>query len=299
MIRRTVPEGASAAMERVVTVDGRPVRYLTAGTGPAVVLLHGLGESPADWAAVLAQLAPSRAVYAPALPGFDGRGDPADVSAESYARFVGRFLDALEVERAVLVGHSLGGLAALLFALAAPERVTTLGLVGSGGLGREVSPALAAISERVLGELGVVWSRTPVGAVQRVGAKALLLFGRPWLVPPGWLAEQYRLARRPGFLDTALAALRDQVDRGGQRRVLLRRLDGLRVPALLVWGDQDRVVPVDHARRAAARLPDARVAVLPACGHLPHVEDPAAFGRALVAFLDDPHRRTGSAPASS
>ena len=146
MIRHPVPEGGSAAVERVVTVDGRPVRYLTAGTGPAVVLLHGLGESPADWAAVLARLAPSRAVYAPALPGFGGQGDPADVSSESYARFVGRFLDALEVER-------------------------------------EVSPGLAAISEPVLGELGVVWSRTPVGAVRAPAPRRCC--GRPRGTAPG------------------------------------------------------------------------------------------------------------------
>ena len=68
--------GGWPAMERVVTVEDHPVRYLSAGTGPELVLLHGLGESPADWAAVLPRLAASRAVYAPALPGFDGHGGP-------------------------------------------------------------------------------------------------------------------------------------------------------------------------------------------------------------------------------
>jgi pimeloyl-ACP methyl ester carboxylesterase len=73
-------------MERVVTIDDHPVRYLSAGTGPELVLLHGLGESPADWAAVLPRLAAARAVYAPALPGFDAHGGPAVVSAEGYVR---------------------------------------------------------------------------------------------------------------------------------------------------------------------------------------------------------------------
>jgi pimeloyl-ACP methyl ester carboxylesterase len=282
-------------MDRVVTVDGQSVRYLAAGTGPAVVLLHGLGESSADWAAVLARLSQSRAVYAPTLPGFQGYDGAADVSADGHASFVGRFLDAVGLQQAVLVGHSLGGLAALLFALASPDRVTALCLVGGGGLGREVSPALATLSEPLVGEVGIAWSRTPVGAAQRAWGKALLLFGRPWRIPAAWLVEQYRLARRPGFLDAALAALRDQVGPAGQRRVLLDRLRRLRVPVLLVWGDQDRVVPVAQARRAAARLPDATVAVVPACGHLPHVEDPAAFGRALVAFLDQADQRTGRA----
>jgi pimeloyl-ACP methyl ester carboxylesterase len=105
------------------------------------------------------------------------------------------------------------------------------------------------------------------------------------------------LACRPRFLETTLAALRDQVGPAGQRRVLLERLGGLEVPVLLVWGAQDRVVPVAHARRAAARLPDATLVVLPSCGHLPHVEDPAAFSRTLTAFLNAP-RSQGRAPAS-
>jgi predicted alpha/beta-fold hydrolase len=99
---------ADSLMERIVVVDGRSVRYLAAGSSPAVVLLHGLGEGPSDWVAVLARLARSRAVYAPALPGFDGHRGAAEASAEGHARFLGRFLDAVGLRRVVLVGHSVG-----------------------------------------------------------------------------------------------------------------------------------------------------------------------------------------------
>ena len=80
--------------------------------------------------------------------------------------------------------------------------------------------------------------------------------------------------------------------------MLLERLGDLRVPVLLVWGGRDRVVPIAHARRAAARLPHATVAVFSTCGHLPHVEDPPAFSRELVTFLDGPTAQIGPTPVS-
>jgi pimeloyl-ACP methyl ester carboxylesterase len=96
-------------MERVVTVKGHRVRYLAAGSGRALVLLHGLGQSPADWSRSFPGSPRRGRLCAPALPGFDGQDEPADVSAEGYARFLGQFLDAVGVERAAVVGHSLGG----------------------------------------------------------------------------------------------------------------------------------------------------------------------------------------------
>jgi pimeloyl-ACP methyl ester carboxylesterase len=154
------------------------------------------------------------------------------------------------------------------------------------------------MSEPVLGELGVAWSRTRPGAIQRAWPRLCCCSGvRGW--PAGWLAEQYRLACRPRFLflDTTLAALRDQVGLAGQRRVLLERLGGLEVPVLLVWGAQDRVVPVAHARRAAARFPMPRwwccLLRAPAARR-----GPGPFSRTLTAFLNAP-RSHGRAPASA
>jgi 4,5:9,10-diseco-3-hydroxy-5,9,17-trioxoandrosta-1(10),2-diene-4-oate hydrolase len=114
-----------------------------------------------------------------------------------------------------------------------------------------------------------------------------LLFAHPGSVPPEWIKEQYRLAQQPGFLEAALAALRAQVDLRGQREVLLDRLSGLEMPTLVVWGVSDRVFPVSQAREATARLREGSLALIPACGHLPHVERPDRFVGALGRFLGE------------
>src|SRR3712207_4334578 len=127
--------------ERSVEVDGLPIRYLIAGTGPPLVLLHGAGDNALDWKWVMPDLATTHRVYAPHLPGSPNSARPAvDYSPAFFERFVGGFLDALGIEGAAMVGNSLGGLIALRFALSNPARVADLVLIDSAGLGRAVNP---------------------------------------------------------------------------------------------------------------------------------------------------------------
>jgi pimeloyl-ACP methyl ester carboxylesterase len=175
--------------------------------------------------------------------------------------------------------------AALRLALHSPGRVTALCLVGAAGLGAQVSLALRQLTLPAVGEAAVGWGQTPLGAAQRALLRVPLLFANPARVPPGWLAEQYRLGMLPGFLATTLAALRGQVGPAGQRHVLIDDLPRLTVPTLLLWGDRDRVVPVAHARAAVQRVPHADLAILPATGHLPQVEQPDWFVASVLAFL--------------
>jgi 2-hydroxy-6-oxonona-2,4-dienedioate hydrolase len=127
--------------------------------------------------------------------------------------------------------------------------------------------------------------RTPIGAYQRAWGRAALLFARPGSVPRGWLAEQRRLALSPGYLEAHLATLRAQVSPGGQREVLVDQLSLLKMPTLVVWGASDRVFPESQARDAAARLHEGSLAVIPDCGHMPHVECPDLFVAALNEFF--------------
>jgi pimeloyl-ACP methyl ester carboxylesterase len=234
-------------------------------------------------------LARAHRVYAPDLPGSGGSAKPAvdRYSPVFFERFVGAFLDTLGVERAAVVGNSLGGLAGLRFALSEPERVTALGLVASAGLGRKVSPALRSLSLPGYGRMAIAWGRRRPGAAQRALGRSALVFARPWRVPREWLKEQYQLARLPGFLKAQLATVRAQVGIRGQREVLLDRLPDLQTPTLVVWGVRDRVLPPSQAHEAITRLPNGSLELIPNCGHLPQVEYPERFASSLARFLGE------------
>jgi pimeloyl-ACP methyl ester carboxylesterase len=270
-----------------VEIDGLPIRYLAGGEGPSLVLLHGAGDNALDWQWVMPTLAATHRVYAPDLPGSPDSARPAaDYSPAFFERFVAAFVDALDIGRATFVGNSLGGLIALRLALSEPERAGALVLVDSAGLGRAVNPAFTSVNVPGLGEAALPFWRTPVGAYQRAWGRTALLFAHPpGSVPREWVAEQCRLALSPGYLEAHLAVLRTQVGFGGQREVLVDQLPLLEIPTLVVWGARDRVFPECQARVAAARLQEGSLAVVPDCGHMPHVECPDRFLAALDDFL--------------
>jgi 4,5:9,10-diseco-3-hydroxy-5,9,17-trioxoandrosta-1(10),2-diene-4-oate hydrolase len=276
-VNATIEEGS-------IVVEGLTARYFVAGAGPALVLLHGDGDSKFSWTWVLPALARTYRVYALDLPGF-GDVQLSDYRPEFFVRFVAGFLDALDIPRAAVIGNSFGGLVALRLALAAPARVSALGLVDSAGLGVAMTPMATSLSFPGYGEAALGWGRTPFGAAQRNWLRDTLLFARPGRVPAAWYAEQERLARRPGFGAATLAALRAIVGPGGQRDVLLWQLPRLTIPTLVLWGANDMVFPAWQAYAANASLRRGRLTVLPDCGHLPHVERPAETVAAITDFL--------------
>jgi len=183
---------ANAAVEaQNVEIDGLPIRYLAAGEGPPLILLHGAGDNALDWRWVMPSLAATYRVYAPDLPGSPDSARPAAAYSPVYfERFVVGFLDALGIERAAMVGNSLGGLIALRVALSEPARVTALVLVDSAGLGRAINPAFTSVNVPGLGEAAAPFWRTSVGAYQRAWGRTALLFAHPpESVPREWLAD--------------------------------------------------------------------------------------------------------------
>jgi len=281
--------------DRHVVVDGLHTQYLEAGMGPTLVLLHGHEQSATGWRWIVPALALTHRVVALSLPGHGDTdaGDGAHAPGTDLAPFVTAFLDTLGVERLDVVGHSAGGAVATRMALDDPDRIRTLCLVDSAGLGREVHPLLALDTLPGFGELAIVISRLPGGNVGRSIMSAAMLFARPWTVPAEFFTEQHALARRPGQLEASTAMARAMFGPTGQRQILLDRLDALTMPTLVMWGGCDYVLPVAHAHTAVRRLPHGRLALFPGCGHLPHVEQPARFATVLGAWLAEQHSTAG------
>lgn len=275
--------------ERRINVGGLTTRYFRAGNdGLPLVLLHGDSASALDWSWVLPTLGATHRVYAPDFPGFGESAKPSlDYSPEFLRQFLVDFLDALGIERAVLVGNSLGGLVCLRFALSRPEQVAALVLVDSSGLGYSVTPALSQLTLPLYGEAAISWCQTPLGAKQRSWLRTSLLFAHPSQVPDVWLAEQERMAQMPGFLQATLSSLRAQLNVFGQRQILLDSLGQLQMPTLVVWGTDDLVFPKAQAQDAVSRLQQGHLAFIPDCGHLPHIERPKLFSAELSKFLNE------------
>ncbi len=278
---------------RVATIGKLRTRYLTAGrpseagNGPALVLLHGGGESALSWRWVIPALAERYYVLAPDLPG-SGDSDlvGSDYEAGFYARFAGDFVEAMEIDRAVVIGHSLGGLAAIEMALQdRGKRACALVLIDSAGLGRELLPALRLLTLPGLGEWSTLCASSPLGQIQRLCWRALGCFADPASVPVDWYVDQFWTGQRAGLLWDQLAVSRSLFGQDGQNEIVLDRLSHLDVPVLLVWGDADEIIPIAHAQQALRQLRSGRLAVIPDCGHMPQVERPELLLEAVLPFL--------------
>ena len=275
--------GVDLIAQRWVSVDGITVHYVTAGDGPPLLLLHGLGASHLVWQSNIVPLAEQYTVIAPDLPGHGDSDKPRmDYSVGAGVRLVAGFLEAVGVSQLVgLVGNSLGGMLALRAAVALPTLTQSLVLVDSGGLGRELPLAVRLLTVPFLGEI----MRHPKLGGSRFVLKSV--FYDPSKVSPD-LADQLRhIWAMPGAREAVLRALRHAATLRGLRRelMLLGALRELSMPLLIVWGARDRVIPVAHARAAAQQARDVRLEIIPQCGHWPQMEAPEVFNPLLMEFL--------------
>ncbi|MCW2777115.1 MAG: alpha/beta hydrolase fold protein [Frankiales bacterium] len=259
------------------------------GTAPAVLLVHGIGDTNRTWTDVLPRLARTRTVVAPDLLGHGASDKPrADYSVGGFANGMRDLLCVLGIERATVVGHSLGGGVAQQLVYQYPQLCERLVLVASGGLGLEVNPLLrlAALPGASLAIGASVRSpvRLPVLLAARVAASAGLV--DPWDVDE--VTHVWSGLRDASTRSAFLRTLRGVIDLRGQSVTSADRLYlAARVPTLLVWGDRDPILPVGHARRCAALLPTARLEVVARAGHQPHRTDPERFVALLERFLDE------------
>ncbi len=272
---------------RHARIHGHDIRYRIAGEGPVILLIHGMAGSSLTWRAVAKHLARDYTVIAPDLLGHGESAKPmGDYSLGAYASGLRDLLvGALGIESATVVGQSLGGGVAMQLAYQHPELCQRLVLVASGGLGREVSWVLRALTlpgaEYVLPPLFPRW-------VRRAGDKVMhSLLDRGVRAPH--IAEMWSayasLTETPNR-DAFIRTLRAVIDPGGQSVSARDRLYlAAAVPTLIAWGDCDDIIPVAHAHAAHALLPQSRLEIFEGAGHFLHVEYPQRFAELLHDFV--------------
>jgi pimeloyl-ACP methyl ester carboxylesterase len=272
-----------------VSLHGHRVNFNIAGHGPPVVLIHGVAGRAAQWDQTAQLLAENYTVVAPDLLGHGDSAKPrGDYSLGAHASGIRDLLIGLDIERASVVGHSLGGGIAMQFAYQFPERCERLVLVSSGGLGDEVHPLLRAATlpgsefvlpllahPRVLGVASVI-----PRMLGRVGLRT-----RPDLTE---MARGYQSLANAEARSAFIHTVRGVIDPTGQRINASDRLYlTSRMPSLIVWGCHDRIIPVEHAQPAHEAMPGSRLELFDEAGHFPHLDDPVRFAHTLEAFFHE------------
>jgi pimeloyl-ACP methyl ester carboxylesterase len=269
-----------------VRIHGEAVAYRRGGQGPVLLLLHGIAGSSGTWLAAMRLLKDDFTVIAPDFLGHGKSAKPlGDYSLGNHASGVRDFLHVLDIERVTVIGQSFGGGVALQFAYQFPELCERLVLVDAGGLGREVSWLLRLIT------LPAVEYVMPVlfpGFARDWGDSVVKFLGDRGLRSARGM-EMWRAYRSLTEHENRQAfgrTMRAVIDPGGQSVSATSRLYlAAHMPTLIVWGEEDRIIPVSHAYQAHEAIPDSRLEVMPGVGHFPHAEEPIRFVEILRDFL--------------
>jgi len=287
LLRAVDPDWAAEFGVRYVRVHGYRRAYIRAGRGPALLLLHGIGDSSATWAKQLPLLAERFTVLAPDLLGHGASDRPrADYSVPAYACGMRDLMALLDIDRATVIGHSLGGGIAMQMAYQFPELVERLVLVAPGGVGPEVHPLLRlatlpgapAMMPLFNNRLTRVWARNVV--------RTLALLSPTIATDADEIFATMAAMTDGGTRSAFCRTLRSAADLRGQAVTILDRCymaEG--VPTLLVWGALDPVLPVAHAAVAATAMPGSRLEVFSRAGHFPHHTDPVRFLELVTEFV--------------
>jgi pimeloyl-ACP methyl ester carboxylesterase len=264
-------------------VNGARVNYVEMGQGPPVVLVHGLSGCWQNWLENIPHVARRHRVIALDLPGFGESELPnEEISIPGYGRFVDAFLGEIGVERGAIVGNSMGGFIAAETTLAHPSRVEKLVLVSAAGLVRVGNRQLYALERaaRLFHPLTAAFLARREHLVRRPRLRRRMLYGvvrYPVRIGPELAYEVASGAGKPGFLD-ALNAIMAYDFRD--------RLPEISAPTLIVWGRNDRIVPIEGAYEYEKLIPNARLEIFEETGHVPMLERPARFNQLIEEFLN-------------
>jgi pimeloyl-ACP methyl ester carboxylesterase len=272
-------------IDRYIKVRNIDIRYWQAGeSGAPLILLHGGSGSVEFWSYNIDNLARSYRVYAfdTIGSGRSGADLNSDYSIVDQARFLGELMDVFNLPSANLIGNSMGGIVALQFALMHPDRVSNLVLVAAMGFGSEI-------------DLGIRLTTLP-GVINSIRP------GR-WMIPlmlrsnfynvdaitPAWIESRYAVFALPGRNQAVKKLVNTNFNLAGVRpeiyQPILSNLDRIACPSLVIWGEQDRIIPVKHAYIASDRLPNSQLHIFERCGHHPHLEYARKFEQIVLNFL--------------
>ena len=268
-------------------IHGYKRAYRLAGSGPVLLMIHGIGDSSATWRTVMPQLTRDYTVLAPDLLGHGASAKPrGDYSVAGYANAMRDLLTVLDIDKVTVVGHSLGGGVAAQFAYEYPDRFERLVLVSTGGVSRTVSPLLRLAAAPGVDLMMPVLSAAPMRAGGRAVGEVLRFFGQ------GLGIDLEEILRVFGSLPDAesrqaiVRTLRASIDWHGQVITMLDRAYLVQdVPTLLIWGAKDAIIPVHHGYDAHGAMPGSRLEVFEDAAHFPHHTDPDRFLRVLRDFL--------------
>jgi len=266
-------------------VNGLNIRYWVMGEGSPVMLVHGLAGSIELWENNIGPISQNHLVYAFDLP-WSGLSDkPRLTPSLGYTvEFIKAFMSSQNLERTTLIASSLGGAVCMQFAIQFPNTVDKLILVNSAALGQEVHFILRLMSIPFLGEL--------MSKTSKHGSKTFLeqaVFYDSKFVTDEWLDEIFKVAKTKEARKSSFIINRTSIDFRGQRlnkiMPIINKLSQISVPTLIVWGAQDKVIPVVHANMGLRRIPYARLHIFEECGHLPMIEKAHEFNKLVLDFL--------------
>jgi pimeloyl-ACP methyl ester carboxylesterase len=271
--------------DRTLMAGGIHARFWSLGDrGSPVILIHGLGGSAEIWMHNIEALAQQHRVYAPDLPGFGRSEKPASPFTPSgYNSFIDDFRKALNVDRVSLIGQSLGGGIALQYAIQFPEKVDKLVLVDGAGLGKEVIWTLRLMSLPLIGELISHPSRIGVALFFKLAVRNTKLITRDFV------NLYYEFFTQPGFSAFLLKVVRKFVDIHGAKEEFLapimENLSRIIQPTLIIWGENDRVLPIRHAYYGKEKIVNSHLHIIKQCGHIPNFERADEFNKLVLDFL--------------
>jgi pimeloyl-ACP methyl ester carboxylesterase len=270
-----------------VTIHGHRRAFVKTGRGPVLLLLHGMACDHTTWTPVIEKLARHFTVLAPDLLGHGHSDKPrADYSVGGYANGMRDLLTVLGIDRVTVVGHSLGGGVAMQFASQFPERTERMVLVAPGGLGREVTPMIRAVTlpgfHQAMGVLTLPVVRHLATGTLRVASRA----DQPALRDLAEVAEMVENLKDPRARRALRHVVRACVDLRGQIITMVDRAYLTQeMPLCVIWGTEDPVIPAKHAETVKRVAKAARVKLVPESGHFPHKDHPDEFVRTVRQFV--------------